>query len=146
VERITTSAEETEQLGAELASELRPGDVLLLDGDLAAGKTTLVRGLVRGLEGEPGDVSSPSFVIVHTYECVHRALHRLHHIDLYRIPDETDSLREIGLEEHLSDPEAAVALEWPRPTVVDWLPADARTWSIRLEIIGADARRITVSR
>ena len=144
LERNTSSAEETERLGEELAAQLRPGDVVLLEGDLAAGKTTLVRGLLRGLGGEAGEVSSPSFVIVRSHACGRHRVQRLHHVDLYRLGDEVDGLREIGLEELLSDADAVVAVEWPRSTVLEWLPVDARCWRIRLEASGESTRRIRV--
>ena len=144
MERTTANSEETEQLGEELAAQLRPGDVILLEGDLAAGKTTLVRGLLRGLDGEAEEVSSPSFVILRSHDCDRRGIRRLHHVDLYRVGDEAASLREIGLEEVLSDADAVVTVEWPRSTVLEWLPADARCWRVRLEITGEDERRIWV--
>ena len=116
LEDVTTTdaPEATEEIGRQLAPLLEPGDLILLEGDLAAGKTTLVRGLLEGLGGKAGEVTSPSFVILQTYPCDLKGVWRLHHVDLYRLAAEAGALREIGLEELLSDAAAVVAIEWPR--------------------------------
>ena len=103
---LLATAESTESLGRALAAELRPGDVVALFGDLGAGKTTLTRGLLQGL-GFRGDVGSPTFPIVQTYEDLGTPLW---HVDLYRIehPEETT---ELGLDEARTD--AALVIEWP---------------------------------
>jgi tRNA threonylcarbamoyladenosine biosynthesis protein TsaE len=122
-----------------------PGDVLLLEGDLAAGKTTLVRGLVEGLNGNPGQVSSPSFVLIQTYRCQMSGMTRLHHVDLYRLADKVADLREVGIDEVLSDSEAIIAVEWPKETLATWIPRDARVWHVRLTVGEDDERRISVT-
>ena len=99
----TTSEEETFELGKELAADLR--GVVLLSGDLGAGKTTLVRGIVSGVEGAAADeVSSPTFTLIHDYGA------GVFHIDLYRLekPEEIDTL---GLEE-IFDKSRLVLIEW----------------------------------
>ena len=102
---ITTSEEETESAGERLAGSLAPGDVVLLYGDLGAGKTAFVRGLARGLGASADDVSSPTFTIIHEY--AGRAM--LYHVDLYRLePSEVDDL---GLEDLVSG-DGIVAIEW----------------------------------
>jgi tRNA threonylcarbamoyladenosine biosynthesis protein TsaE len=138
------SAEATEEIGEALAAELRPGDVVMLRGGLAAGKTTLVRGLTRGLGGDPDEVSSPSFVLIQTYPCGRFGVRELHHVDLYRLADEPEPLREIGLEEVLSDPHAVVAIEWPREAVAGQLPRVARCWTVSIEIRDLERREVTV--
>ncbi len=120
------------------------GDVVLLEGDLAAGKTTLTRGLVEGLGGDGDEVSSPSFVLIQSYRCGSRGIGRLHHVDLYRVGDRIADLRELGLEDILSDPDAVVAVEWPRDTLATWLPADARVWRVRLTLTDTAARDIEI--
>ncbi|MEK7233342.1 MAG: tRNA (adenosine(37)-N6)-threonylcarbamoyltransferase complex ATPase subunit type 1 TsaE [Elusimicrobiota bacterium] len=106
--RLTlTCEEETIVLGMRLGRKLKPGVVVLLRGELGAGKTTLARGLARGA-GYRGRVSSPTFALAHVYRG--RRL-TLHHLDLYRVARGDGS--ELGLDEILSDPRGAVIVEWP---------------------------------
>ncbi len=109
------NAEATEQAGERLAQKLRPGDLLFLEGPLGAGKTTLVRGLVRGLGGDPGEVCSPTFILRETYEVEGpQGIRRLHHLDFYRLRGRKQSpWQELGLDELLDDPVAVTAVEWP---------------------------------
>jgi tRNA threonylcarbamoyladenosine biosynthesis protein TsaE len=105
--RTTTSRSEAETIaaGREMGGRLRGGDVLLLFGDLGAGKTAFVRGLADGLGADPDEVSSPTFTIVQEY---HGRL-RLQHVDLYRLtPPEVDDL---GLDD-LLDEDTVMAVEW----------------------------------
>lgn len=104
----------------------------------------LVRGLVRGLGGEADAVSSPTFVILQSYEVAAPGLDVVHHLDLYRVTDGAAPLREIGVEELLSEPRAVVVVEWPRSTLLRWIPAGARVWRVELEITGDSERRIRV--
>ncbi|MDE2491154.1 MAG: tRNA (adenosine(37)-N6)-threonylcarbamoyltransferase complex ATPase subunit type 1 TsaE, partial [Elusimicrobia bacterium] len=105
---ITAGARDTEALGEALGRTLRAGDLVLLEGELGAGKTTLVRGLARGA-GYRGRVSSPSFALAHVYRG--RRL-TVHHLDLYRL--RAADLGELGLDDLLRDPRGAVVVEWPR--------------------------------
>jgi tRNA threonylcarbamoyladenosine biosynthesis protein TsaE len=104
---VTASEEETRALAARLARELEAGAVVLLSGDLGAGKTAFARGLAEGLEVDPDLVSSPTFTIVHEYAGGRLPLV---HVDLYRLS--SADLDEIGL-----DPDLALrgvtAIEWP---------------------------------
>ena len=138
----SASAEETEATGTRLADHLRVGDVMLLEGDLAAGKTTFVRGLLRGLGGDSEAVSSPSFVLLQTYDCSARGIDNLHHVDLYRLGENVADLREVGLEDVLSDEVAVVAVEWPKNTLATWIPADARVWRVAITTEEDGTRRI----
>lgn len=104
---ITTSAKETRALGARLATILRPGDVLLLFGDMGAGKSELTRGIASGL-GIDGPVSSPSFTILQVYE---DGRVPLYHFDWYRM-ESVEALYELGMEEYLGGDGIAV-VEWP---------------------------------
>lgn len=107
-------AEATAGLGARLAARLAPGDLLLLEGPLGAGKTTLVRGLVAGLGGDPAEVCSPTFVLLETYDVAAGAIARVHHADLYRLRGRaTAPWDEVGLGDALDDPAAVTAVEWP---------------------------------
>lgn len=105
---ILSSPEEMEAVGATLADRLRAGDIVALRGDLGAGKTTLARGLLRGL-GHAGDVPSPSFAIVQPYEPPAVRL-PLAHVDLYRL-ESSGEVDELGLDEWLAD--GALVVEWP---------------------------------
>lgn len=102
---VTSSPEETEALGAAIAAELRPGDVVTVSGELGAGKTTLVRGICRAL-GVAGRVTSPTFTIGHRY----RGRLDVSHLDLYRFRGL--SAAEWGdLEPYFDD--AVALVEWP---------------------------------
>jgi len=140
------SPEHTEAIAEELARSLRPGDLLLVTGDLAAGKTTFVRGLVRGLGGDPDEVSSPTFVLVQSYPCHSGGVKTVHHVDLYRLADSAHELRGIGVEDLVADPVAVVAVEWPRTAFEGWIPAVARVWRVAVETVGGDRRTIAVAR
>src|SRR5436190_13827391 len=133
---ITThSQDETAAVGRRLASTLVPGSVVLLVGDLGAGKTALVRGLAEGLGVPPEEVSSPTFTLMQEYRSGRVPLI---HVDLYRL-NEAREIDELGLEELGLD--SVLAIEWaeklPRPV------ADAVT--IRIEHGDGDARRVVVS-
>jgi tRNA threonylcarbamoyladenosine biosynthesis protein TsaE len=104
---FTTSSEaETIDLGGRIARELPSHAVVLLIGNLGAGKTTLAKGIVQGLAaGAPEDVSSPTFTLIHEY-----GEGRVYHIDLYRLEEERE-VATLGLDE-LFDREAVVLIEW----------------------------------
>lgn len=106
---LSSSETETEALGAALARELEPGAVILLYGDLGAGKTVFSRGFARGL-GVTEPVSSPTYTIVQEYNLATGG--RLYHMDLYRISDEHAALG-FGVDEFLGEPGAISLVEWP---------------------------------
>ena len=114
---ISNSAEETRKLGEELAADLRPGDVILLEGPLGAGKSELARGIARGL-GVRETVTSPSFTILNVYTSGRLPLY---HFDWYRLESE-EELYELGLAEYLGGDGVAL-VEWPG-RCPDALPAD----------------------
>jgi len=103
----TTSANETRTLGERLASSLRPGDVLLLLGNMGVGKSELTRGIARGL-GIQGPVASPTFTILQVYDEGHIPLY---HFDWYRL-ESADELYEMGMDEYLGGDGIAI-IEWP---------------------------------
>lgn len=103
----TESAEETRRLGEELARLLEPGMVILLDGDLGAGKTALAGGILKGL-GVDDYVTSPTFTLVNEYDTDFS----IAHFDLYRL-DDPDQLFDIGFDEYL-DGQWLVLIEWPK--------------------------------
>ena len=102
----TRSADETTSLGSRIGALLRPGEVLLLVGDLGTGKTTFVQGLAAGL-GITTRPRSPTFTMVHTY---HGGRYPLVHADLYRL-DSSNEVLSLGLEE-LFEPPAVAVVEW----------------------------------
>lgn len=126
----------TEAFGAALAETLRPGDVVALYGTLGAGKTTLARGLLHGL-GHRGDVASPTFPIVQTYDPPATRL-PVWHVDLYRIEDPAE-LMEIGLDDARDD--AVLLVEWPERLPRLW----PETLRLTLAIREDGARALTAS-
>ena len=97
----------TDMLGADLAGQLQPGDLVLLLGDLGAGKTALARAIIRTLTGDPElDVPSPTFALVQPYDSPMGAIL---HADLYRLGDPRE-VDELGLRDN---PDAIVLVEWP---------------------------------
>jgi tRNA threonylcarbamoyladenosine biosynthesis protein TsaE len=142
---VSESAQATETIGRAFTDHLQVADVVLLEGDLAAGKTTFVRGLVGGLGGNPDLVSSPTFVLLQSYDCREQGVTVLHHVDLYRLAENVADLREIGLEDTLSDPTAIIAVEWPKDTLASWIPADARTWRVAITTEDDNSRRIEIT-
>ena len=131
---ITRSETETQRIAQEFAATLKAGDVLLLSGDLGAGKTTFVRGLAEGLGIDPGEVSSPTFTLVHEYRGGRLTLY---HADLYRL--ENTATNDLGLEE-IGVQDGVLAIEWP-DRLTHRLPG-AKTVSI--DMVDENARRITV--
>jgi tRNA threonylcarbamoyladenosine biosynthesis protein TsaE len=107
-EIITHSAEETIAYGRKLAAEMAPPLIVLLRGDLGAGKTTLVKGIAEGFEAaRADDVTSPTFTLVHEYRGPRATLY---HIDLYRIDTQRD-LETLGLDDLLA-PNCILLIEW----------------------------------
>jgi tRNA threonylcarbamoyladenosine biosynthesis protein TsaE len=135
MERVhhTQSEADTEALGAQLASELGQGSVVLLQGELGAGKTAFVRGLARGLGVSPEEVSSPTFTLLQTY----RGRVPLHHADLYRLA--SSEVLELGLEDVGQD--GVLAVEWAERFPVP----PARAWTVTIADDVDGGRRIVVA-
>jgi tRNA threonylcarbamoyladenosine biosynthesis protein TsaE len=130
----TGSEAETSAAGERLGSSLHPGDVVLLRGQLGAGKTAFVRGLARGLGASPDVVSSPTFTLIQEYEGTRGTLY---HVDLYRLePHEVDDL---GLEELVSG-NGVVAIEWAER----WAARPDDAWEVGIEETGDDRRTISI--
>src|SRR2546425_599557 len=143
--RETSSAVETEAAGEQLGRRLRQGDLVLLKGELGAGKTTFVRGMARG-SGSTAPVASPTFQLVRVYP----GRLQLAHVDLYRL-EKGDHLRDLGLEELLD--QGAVVVEWGErlssPLVGRSGEAGVGRFEfalISIEHLGGDRRRLRVER
>jgi len=130
----THSEDETAALARTLAAGLNAGDVLLLAGNLGAGKTAFVRGLAEGLGINPDDVSSPTFTLVHEYRGGRLTLY---HVDLYRL--DRAATQELGLEE-MGVADGVLAIEWPDRLTHSL--AGAKT--IDIDIVDESTRRISV--
>ena len=131
----TRSVEETAAVAHDLAATLHAGDVLLLSGNLGAGKTAFVRGLAAGLGIDPGEVSSPTFTIVHEYRGGRLTLY---HVDLYRL--DRAASEDLGLDE-MGVTDGVLAIEWPDRLSHDWPGAR----SIVIDIVDENSRRIAWS-
>ena len=138
VEYITHSADETISLGRELASKLKDLRMVILHGDLGAGKTTLVKGIAEGLNAATQDeVTSPTFTLIHEYRGPDVTLY---HVDLYRIETQRE-LDTLGLDELFADDGNLVLIEWGEkfPRLVAECDAE-----IRIQRVGESERRISV--
>ncbi len=128
------SEAETRSIASAMAAALGPGDVLLLSGDLGAGKTEFVRGLAEGLGINPDDVTSPTFTLVHEYRSGRLPLI---HVDLYRL--DRAELDEIGWDPDLAA-QGVVAVEWAERLTRPWPGAT----TVRISDLGADRREIQI--
>lgn len=135
-ELLSTSADETRRLGTQIATELAPGDCVVIIGELGAGKTTFVQGLAQGL-GITETVRSPTFILMREY------LGRipLYHFDAYRIKN-LEELREIGFEDTVRA-QGITVIEWGEKTE-GLLPQGC--WRIQIELVPDQTRRIRIER
>lgn len=129
----TNSPEETEEFALNFAKTLKGGEVILMQGDLGAGKTTFIRGLALGLDvDDPEEVSSPSYTLINEYV----GSKTLIHVDLYRLNDDQEVI-ELALEDQL-DENTVFAIEWGEK-----LPEEfGEIIRLRFEITGDESRRI----
>lgn len=138
-EYITNNFQETQKLGELLAMELRGGEVLCLDGELGAGKTTFTQGLLKGL-GVQGPYTSPTFLIMKKYEIKPKAeslkskIRTVYHLDAYRVG--ARDVLSLGWEEIIADEKNLVIVEWPEK-IEKILPAQA----IRIKFEWLDENR-----
>jgi tRNA threonylcarbamoyladenosine biosynthesis protein TsaE len=131
----TQSEEETIALGESLAAELPAKVAVLLIGNLGAGKTTLAKGIVKGLgAAHPDEVSSPTFTLIHEYGL------SVYHVDLYRL-DRAEQVASIGLDE-IFEREAVVLVEWGE-RFMELMPVERV--EITLRAVGGDEREISIS-
>ena len=135
--RISSSPEETERAAAELAARLRPGDVVLVSGELGAGKTTFVRGASRAL-GVAGAVTSPTYTVGQVYAAKHGQ--EIAHLDLYRL-NSLDHEDPALLDDYLT-PARIGFVEWPAAGETNIERVTAR---VRIEHAGGDRRVIEIA-
>lgn len=136
LEFVTHSPEETVELGAQLARRLPHPCLLILQGELGSGKTTLVKGIVSGLGiARQEEVTSPSFTLVHEYGTDRK----IYHADLYRVEGAKEQMS-LGLEE-LLEQEDTVIVEWGEKLIEQDMEVQVR---IRMELLEGEDRRITV--
>ena len=134
--RTAWSEADTMAIARALAASLQRGDVVLLSGNLGAGKTAFVRGLADGLGIDPGEVSSPTFTLLHEYG---GGRLRLYHADLYRL--NSAAAEDIGLDE-AGAADGVLAIEWPERLAHDI----ANAISVAIGIEGDETRRIEIRR
>jgi tRNA threonylcarbamoyladenosine biosynthesis protein TsaE len=133
---LSRSAEETIARGKELASKMRAPLLVLLSGELGAGKTTLAKGIISGLgAAREEDITSPTFTLVHTFS----GPVKVYHVDLYRV-SEVQEFDSLGLEDLFAEP-AIVLIEWPERMR---LRTDWPVMRIDLEHVAEDERKIMV--
>jgi tRNA threonylcarbamoyladenosine biosynthesis protein TsaE len=137
VTELTSSPDETERAGAQLAAGLKPGDVVLVSGELGAGKSTFVRGALRSL-GVEGPVTSPTFVVGQLHDGRDGPLA---HLDLYRLAGMGGE--DPGILDPFFSAETIAFVEWPEHAEGAW-PAERVAHRVRLAHAGGDRRRIEV--
>lgn len=141
---ISSSAEETVAFAEKFAAEnLRYGNVVLLTGELGAGKTQFAKGVALAFGIDDHEVSSPTFSLVNEYDIVlkNAGAGKLYHLDCYRF-EKPDELLELGVEEYLYPDHAITLVEWPE-RIAKFLPE--HRLDILLEEITHDSRRITIT-
>ncbi|HUV42586.1 MAG TPA: tRNA (adenosine(37)-N6)-threonylcarbamoyltransferase complex ATPase subunit type 1 TsaE [Patescibacteria group bacterium] len=141
MEIITKSASETQKLGKRIAVDLKPGDILALYGELGSGKTTFIQGLAQGL-GIRKRVLSPTFIFIRQYPLPKKSgLRIFHHIDLYRINNESEA-EGLGLKEIFADQEGISVIEWA-DRIKEVLPK--KRIDLFFEYLDEDQRKIKIS-
>jgi len=127
----TKSQQETIDLGKTIAEQFQGGDIILLEGDLGAGKTTITKGIAEFF-GIEDTITSPTFTLMNIYEVKSQKskVKNLIHIDTYRLEDEND-LIEIGVEDYLGDPNTVCIIEWPEKIIN--LIKNKQTTKIKIE-------------
>lgn len=135
---VSSSTEMTVSVARELASSLKPGDILTLEGPLGAGKTTFTKGLISSLaEIDESEIASPTF----TYLSVYEALFPIHHFDAYRIERE-EFFAEMGLADYINETSISV-IEWPSKIPSYTLAANVQ---VKIEYVDETKRKIEISR
>lgn len=137
-EWLSASVDETFKLGAQIGKRLRGGEILLLSGQLGAGKTVFVKGLATALGIDAEEVTSPSFTLVNPY---HGHL-SLYHIDLYRLDEGATAAHAVDLDELLTNEEAVIVIEWAER--LGRYPLPDTIWRIGISGDGEAPRKISI--
>lgn len=133
---VSNSEEETRKFGRNLAKQLKEKDVVCIYGELGAGKTCLVKGIVDGLGLTTEYVRSPTFAIINKYN----GKSPVYHLDFYRI-ESASEIEELGIDE-FSGKEGITLIEWPEK-IVKYLPETR--WEIKIDVLGENKRSFNVS-
>jgi len=139
-EWLTRSPAETFAVGEQVGSRLTGGEILLLNGQLGAGKTVFVKGLAAALDFDVDEVTSPSFTLVNRYD----GRLTIYHLDLYRLPAGASAAHAVDLDELLSDKHAVVVIEWAER--MGEYPLPSPVWHISISGDGEELRRIVFKR
>ena len=139
-----TSEKEMIDFGKKFGNKLKPGDIVLLHGDLGAGKTTLAKGIAEYFGVDANDVVSPTFTLMQVYDINDQrsTINELVHVDTYRLEDE-EQLVDIGVEDYLGASDAICLIEWPEK--LGSILKDKKTIDISIEHISDNKRKITTS-
>ena len=135
--KIANSVEETKRYAKEIAKDLKPPQIITLQGSLGSGKTTFIQGLAVGL-GIKKRILSPTFVFIRQYQ-LERG-NKFYHVDLYRLDSEQE-VESIGLSDILEDKDAIIAIEWPEK-IKNLLPEG--TIEIKFKTLGQSKREILI--
>jgi tRNA threonylcarbamoyladenosine biosynthesis protein TsaE len=138
IERPCHSLDATTRLAADIAAVLRAGDIVRLEGDMGAGKTTLTRAIASSMGVNPDAVSSPTYVLMNIYETP-EGRPPIAHLDCYRLTSEAD-LDALGWDQ-ITDGSSIILIEWPE-RIADALPADAAR--VAIQAIGEESRHVTL--
>ena len=139
-EWLSHNADETLNLGAQIAQQLGGGEILLLSGPLGAGKTVFVKGLAGTLGIDSAEVTSPSFTLVNPY----KGRLTLYHIDLFRLDEGASAAHAVDLEELLMDERAVIVIEWAER--LGSYPLLSNVWRITILGDGDEPRKISIMR
>ena len=138
-EFTSSSPEETFELGEMLGSRLAGGDSVLLFGDLGAGKTLFTKGILYALDYDIDEVTSPSFTLVNLYKT---EKFNVYHIDFWRLDENSDVAKAIGLNEIFEDENAVVICEWSERLKDFEFPS--KVFKVKIEGDGDDPRRVLI--
>lgn len=139
-EWTTHNAEETFALGLKVGEHFAGGEIMLLSGQLGAGKTIFVKGLAAALDFDTDEVTSPSFTLVNIYE----GRLRLYHLDLYRLNEGASAAHAVDLDELLADDASVIVIEWAER--MGRYPLPSPVYHVQITGDGEDARRISISK